>query len=67
MSFVQWLKDKLDRGEEPTYVVRNVDKPSGRVFGLKLRGLGLAKTRARTKPSARSPRPAASATVNPSL
>ncbi len=40
MSFVQWLKDKLGRGEEPTYIVRNVNKPSSRVFGLKLRGLG---------------------------
>jgi len=39
MSFMQWLKDKLARGEEPTYIVRNVNKPPP-TKRFKKRGIG---------------------------
>jgi len=49
MTFLQWLKDKLGRGEEPTYIVKNPNKPS-RVFGLNRRGIGWTrKDRSRSK------------------
>lgn len=37
--FLQWLKDKLARGEEPTYIVKNVNKPA-KTHSFKLRGIG---------------------------
>jgi len=43
MSFYQWLKDKLARGEEPRYIVTNPTKPRIRGANLpsaKLRGIG---------------------------
>ena len=39
MTFYQWLKDKLARGEKPTYIAENVNKPA-KADSLKLRGVG---------------------------
>jgi len=43
VTFYQWLKDKLARGEKPTYIAENVTKPRIRGTNLpsaKLRGVG---------------------------